>query len=330
MTQKGTLLLSQKEVAGLIGLNECIAAVEGALRLYGEGEIPKPGILGMRTTNGGFHIKTAMLDRGGRYFAAKINANFPENSQKHGLPAIQGVIVLSNAENGYPLAIMDSIEITLLRTGAATAIAAKHLSRPDSKTVTLCGCGNQGRIQLRSLREVRPVRKVFAYDIDEERAKAFADQCSKDLDIKPVSRKQLPSAVIASDICVTCTPSRQYFIAREDVRPGTFIAAVGADSEEKQEIDPSLFVSSTIVVDSLEQCSSIGDLHHAILQGIVKKDGVHAELGEIVAGRKPGRTSSGEIIIFDSTGMAIQDVAAAVHVYKRAEENNVGARVTFA
>ena len=220
--------------------------------------------------------------------------------------------------------------MTILRTGAATAIAAKYLSRTNSQTATICGCGNQGRVQLQALRVVRPILNAFVYDIDEQRARAFAATSSKDLIVVPVSRKELSAAIQKSDICVTCTPSREPLLSAHDVRPGTFIAAVGADSEEKRELDSKLFVSNTIVVDSLEQCSTIGDLHHALREGAITRNDVHAELGEVVAGRKSGRTSSEEIVVFDSTGMALQDVAAASLVYERALRSQVGIRLTFA
>jgi alanine dehydrogenase len=136
-----TLSLSRSEVARLLSLDECIAAVEEAFRLQGEGRLQTPGILAMPSTGGGFHVKAAVM---GRWFAAKINGNFSGNPARFGLPAIQGMIYLADAVNGAPLAVMDSVEITILRTGAATAIAAKHLARGDSRVVTICGCGHQG------------------------------------------------------------------------------------------------------------------------------------------------------------------------------------------
>jgi len=142
--------------------------------------------------------------------------------------------------------------------------------------------------------------------------------------------RELSGAVSRSDICVTCTPSKQFFLKREDVAPGTFVAAVGADSPEKQELDPALLVSNKIVVDNLEQCATIGDLHQALKKGLVSRDAVHAELAEVVAGRKPGRTSPEEIILFDSTGIALEDVAAAVVVYEKAASGRRNRKLNFA
>src|SRR5262249_22583702 len=166
MKRVGTLLLSRQEVAALLGIDECIAAVEEAFKQHAEGKAPPPGIVGIHARDGGFHIKAAMLHRGKPYFAAKVNANFFQNAKTFGMPNILGIIVLCDGENGYPLAVMDSIEITILRTGAATAVAAKYLARADARAATICGCGNQGRISLRALTAVRPVQTVYAFDAD--------------------------------------------------------------------------------------------------------------------------------------------------------------------
>ena len=264
MKTDGTLLLKRSEIARLLSIDECIIAVERAFKMYGEGAVSPPGILGVHAPDGVCHIKAGILEHGKSYFVAKMNANFPQNTSRFGLPTIQGVIILCDGENGSPIAIMDSIEITIQRTGAATAVAAKYLARTDSKVVTICGCGNQGRIQLQSLLSVRQLKQAFVYDVDERQARLLADEFSHKLSIEPVTKENLAVCVKQSDICVTCTPSRQYFLNRDDVAPGVFIAAVGADSEEKQEIDPTLFKSNKIVVDVLEQCATIGDLHHEI------------------------------------------------------------------
>lgn len=329
MKPSDTLLLSRDDVAALLNLDECIAAVEEAFRLDAEGKSLPPGVLGVRAHGGGFHIKAAGLELSRTYFAAKVNANFSNNFERFGLPAIQGVIVFCDGESGEALALMDSIEVTTLRTGAATAVAAKHLARPDSRTATVCGCGNQGRVQLRALARVLPLERAYAYDADEGRARAFAGEMADELGIEVVAAAGVGEAVRQSDVCVTCTPSRSYFLRREDVAAGTFVAAVGADSEAKQELDPKLLAAGKIVVDVLGQCAAIGDLHHAIEAGVVTLEDVHAELGEVVTGRKPGRTSDEEITIFDSTGTALQDVAAAAIVYERAVRLNRGLKFAF-
>ena len=317
MKPEGTLLLTGRDVATLLTIEECMTAVEHGFGLYGKGKTQPPGILGVHARDGGFHIKAGSLELNRSYFAAKVNANFPNNLKRFGLPTIQGLVVLCDGENGYPLALMDSIEITIQRTGAATGVAAKYLARQDSKTATICGCGNQGRISVRTLTKVLPIEKVFAYDIEPARAQRFATELSAEMriDIEAVTDLQAP--VSQSDVCVTSTPSKQAFLKTDFVAPGTFIAAVGADNPEKQELEPGLLCRSKIVVDLLEQCATIGELHHALNAGLVSREDVHAELGEVIAGVKPGRTSTDETIVFDSTGMALQDVVTAAAVYEK-------------
>ncbi len=223
-----------------------------------------------------------------------------------------------DTSDGRLLALMDSIEITILRTGAATALAARYLAREDSATATICGCGTRGRIQLEAIVKTRPIRRVFAYDSDHAVTSRFAQERSGTLGVDVRPADDLVAAVRQSDICVTCTPARRAVIGPADVRPGTFIAAVGADSEDKQELAPELLCAARVVVDNLEQCATIGELHHALTLGLVTRESVHAELGELIAGTATGRRSRDEITIFDSTGTAVQDVAPAALVYERA------------
>lgn len=330
MNSEEIVLLNASDVRNLLSLDQCIVAVEQAFRLYGEGKALPPGVLGMHTRGGGFHVKAGFLPLSRNYFAAKVNGNFPGNPEAFGLPTIQGIVVLCDAENGRPLAVMDSIEITALRTAAATAVAAKFLARQDSEVATICGCGKQGRVQLEALAAVRRLKKVFAYDKNEGQAIRFAQELADKLSISVIPVADLATAARQSNICVTCTTSREALLGAAAVAPGTFIAAVGADNPEKQELHPDLMVQAKIVVDLLEQCASIGDLHHAIEAGKVTRSDVHAELGEVVAGKKPGRTSHQEIIIFDSTGTALQDVAAAALAYENAKRQGCGVRLDFA
>jgi alanine dehydrogenase len=312
------IFLDSTAVRDLLSIEECIAAVERAFRLHGEGNAPQPGVLGIHAERGTFHIKAGTLDVGRPYFAAKTNANFPGNLERYGLPTIQGVIALFDAERGTPLAILDSREITSLRTGAATAVAAKYLARDDASVVTICGCGVQGRTQLAAVAAVRTLRRVYAVDRQRENAARFAREMSSELGIEVIAATDLATAARESDICVTCTPSRQAILGAGDVKAGAFVAGVGADNPDKQELAPALLARSAVVVDILDQAATSGDLHHAIAAGVMTRDDVRAELGEVVAGKKPGRLRDDEIVIFDSTGTALQDVAAAAAVYEKA------------
>ena len=303
-------------------------AVENVFCLYARGNVMQPVITGMRCDNGAFHIKAGLLGLNHNYFVTKINANFPGNPKKYQLPTIQGVIVVCNAVDGRLLALMDSMEITILRTGAATGVAAKYLASETANIATICGCGNQGRISVRALQRSRRLRKLFAFDVDHDQIDRFRLALDGDLEIVPVGMADLGTALRESHIVVTCTPSKQPFIWRAH-QARTFIAAVGADSEDKQELHPDLLARNTVVTDLTDQCISIGELHHAIANGMMTRTEVHAELGEVIAGKKPGRTSGEEIIIFDSTGTALQDVAAAAIVYEKAIALHKGNKIDF-
>src|SRR5262249_20570000 len=283
----------------------------------------------LHAKDGSFHVKAALLTLDQAYFAAKTNANFPRNGARHGLPTIQGVVVLCDAVIGQPLAVMDSMAITALRTAAATAVAAKYLARQQCSTALICGCGGQAPAQLRALLRVRSPARIYAYDQDTAKAKAFAAALGSETALQIEQVADLRPAVAASDIVVTCTTAQRYFIERDMVRPGTFVAGVGADNENKQELDPELLAHSKLVTDITEQCAAIGDLHHALAAGVMSAAGVHAQLGEIVAGLKRGRESEEEIIVFDSSGTALQDVAAAAAVYRRALAESASRRFSF-
>jgi len=330
MSVEEILVLSAHDVAALLTIEECITAVERAFRLYGEGNALAPAVLSLHVPGGGFHVKAGVLDSSRTYFAAKVNGNFPGNPVHFGLPTIQGVIALYDAEKGSPLAVMDSREVTSIRTAAASAVAAKYLARPDSSTLTICGCGIQGRVQSRAIAAVCRIGKIFLYDKNHEQAVRLSHTLFDDCGIQVTPVSDLADATIQSDICVTCTTSREPLLGTSHVRPGTFIAAVGADNPEKHEIHPALMASSKIVTDIVDQCAAMGDLHHALKAGTVTGDDVHAELGEIVAAKKAGRETDDEIIIFDSTGMALQDVAAAAAVYEKAQRQGLGIRLNLA
>jgi len=324
-----TVILDRREVEALLSPQLCMEAVEDALRCAALGEVPPSGILGMNALHGSFHVKAGLLAAGGTYFAAKVNANFAHNPARFGLPTIQGAVLLFDAGDGRLLAIMDSMALTARRTGAATAIAARHLARSTCSTLLICGCGEQAPEQLRAVLSMRSPARVLAFDTDPDTARAFAStaQSVQGVHISPVD--DLRSAMPASDIVITCTSATSAFVTPELVRPGTFIAAVGADHEDKQEIAPELMARAKVVTDSTQQAARIGELHHAIAAGAMTEGDVHAELGEMLAGLRSGRVGDEEVTIFDSTGLGLQDVAAAIAVYRRALEKGRGAGVAL-
>jgi ornithine cyclodeaminase/alanine dehydrogenase-like protein (mu-crystallin family) len=239
------------------------------------------------------------------------------------------VIALFDAADGRLLALLDSAEITCLRTAAATAVAAKYLA-PDPAAVTICGCGEQSRSQLRALACVRRVTRAMAFDLDAGRAKRFAADMAAELGVEVVVIRDPLEAALDSDIWVTCTSARRWFLGRAHVRPGAFVAAVGADNPEKQEIEPELLAGSAVVADILEQCATSGDLHHAISAGLMRREDVRAELADVVSGGRPGRLSGDEIVVFDSTGTALEDVAVAALACRRARAGGAGLAIHLA
>jgi alanine dehydrogenase len=305
------LLISRRELASLMDLAAYYRAVESAFLAHAEGRAAVPMPMHIALDGGGLHAKGAYIDAGAheRFAAVKVNSNFPGNPAR-GLPTIQGAVLLYDARDGRLLAILDSIEITSKRTAAAGAVAATHLARRGSRTIGICGCGEQGRAQLAAIARVLPISRAWAWDVDAARAGLFAKEMSNALGLDVSAVDNIGDA----DVIVTATSAGEPFLRR--VAPGTFIAAIGADNPHKSEIHPELMATAKVVTDLTAQALAMGDLHHAPVAR------VHAELGEILAGRKAGRETDDEVIVFDSTGVAIQDVAAAACAYQRA----IGAR----
>ena len=326
---KPKLILSRSEIAGLMSTSDYVAAVEAAFRCYATGgaEVPMP--MHIRAEDGGFHVKGARVALDRSYVAIKVNANFPGNEHRAGLPTIQGVIVLFDSANGSVLAVMDSIEITLQRTAGATVLAARFLAREEADCVAICGCGEQGRAQLTALMKVMSFRRALVWDMNQEKAAAFARDMNQRLGMEVIAVRDVGDATRPSAVVVTATSAQTPFLTRNMVSAGTFVAAVGADSPEKSELSPDLMAGAKIVVDLLTQCAVMGDLHHAIHAGLVTLQDVHGELGDLVTGRISGRTDPGEITVFDSTGTALQDAACAARIYRRAIANRVGRSLTM-
>ena len=325
-TTRPPLMIGREQLVRLMGLDDYLHAVEAAFRAQADGRTRMPLPLHIEVDGGGFHAKGAYVGMPGEtgYVAVKVNSNFPGNPAK-GLPTIQGAVLLYDASDGVLLAILDSMEITSKRTAAASALAAQHLARKDARAVAICGCGEQGRAQLAAIARVRAIERAYAWDADAEKARRLAEEMGTALSIPVKAITVMQDATLRSDIIVTATSSKTPFLTPDCVGPGTFIAAVGADNPHKSELHPQLFVGTRVVVDSLEQAAVMGDLHHAIAAGKATRDSVHAELAEVVGGGKPGRTTDDEITIFDSTGLAIQDVASAAAAFERFRDHGPGA-----
>jgi alanine dehydrogenase len=325
-----TVVLGARDVARYLTIRECIDAIAGTLRAHEAGKSRGSASSGFALPGGSVHAKLAALEHDGRVFiAVKANVNLPGNPIRSGRPTIQGALILLDGDDGRPLAIMDSIALTSIRTAATAALAAEHLALPDARTITIVGCGEQGEAQLRAMAAVRPLRAGFAVDVDPAKAVAFADRASIELGwrIEGVASTDLAPSVAASDICVTCTTSGAPILLAGHLHPGLFVAAVGADNPAKQEIDAAALAQSRVVVDSLAACAAGGDLHHAMKANVMTEQDVYSELSAIVSGRVPGRVSRDQAFVFDSTGTALQDIAAAVLVYQRAADAGAGLRI---
>ena len=323
-------LLTRGDVGRLLTIEDHLRAAETAFRSLGEGKAELPAPLHLAGIDGGFHAKAAALALERPYAAIKVNGNFPGNPARFGLPTIQGAILLFDAEKGSPLALLDSIEITLARTAAATALAARHLARGEARVATICGCGAQASAQLEYVAAILPLDKVHAWDQAPERARDFAEQAAHRFGLNVTPAGELRRATLESDVIVTCTTAREPFLGLRHLAAGTFVAAVGADHPEKQELEPELLAGALVYADSIDQCAVMGELHHAIREEWMSRDEVAGELAELVSGRKDGRTKAAEIIVFDSTGLAVQDVAASAMAYERAVETGVGLEVELA
>ena len=313
-------MLDASQLNSLLDMRDCIREVENAFRARGEGRLAPSAVVGLELNGGSLHAKLGALESG--YAAAKINANYPDNPSARGLPVIQGLVVLFELLSGMPLACMDSAIITAMRTAAASAVAASYLAVSHASSVAFIGCGTQARAHVQALRHVRPLKRFVLFDRDPAVAGQFATLLGGAEAV--MIARDAREAARSSEIVVTSTPSRSALLDVGDVTPGTFIAAVGADNEHKQEMAPSLLRAAAVIVDDLDQCSRIGDLHHALREGIMRRDDVRASIDQIVAGTSNGRRGDDEIVIFDSTGVAIEDVAVVALAYERAERTNTG------
>ena len=317
-----TLILTQKDVEELLTMKETIEAVEKAFELHAKGLTQMPSKVYLTFEKGDLRAMPAYLD--GKAGIKWVNSH-PENPKK-GLPTVMAILIYNDPETGFPLAIMDGTHITNFRTGAAGGIASKYLARKDSKVFGFVGCGRQAYTQFLALKEIFDIELVKAYDIVQSNAEAFTEFC----------RRFGVDAVVAEledvcdcDVLTTTTPSRKPVVRAEWIKEGTHINAIGADAPGKQELDEKVLLKAKIVVDDLKQAIHGGEVNVPISKGVIKPEVIYATLGEIVAGMKKGRERDEEITIFDSTGIAIQDIAVASVVFNKAVQKGVGLKVRF-
>ena len=324
-----TLYLTQEEVKSVLDMSSTLEAVESAFGEMGKGKIEMPARVYLHFDKGVLIAMPAYMP-GLNAAGTKLVTVHPGNKAAYGLPAVIARIVLNSPENGVPLAIMDGTYITALRTGAAGATGIKYLSREDSREVGLCGAGVQGRSQLMGLMEVRPgVKRVKVYDILPEAREAFVEEMRAKypkVEFKPVGSPR--EAAEGSDIVITCTPSPEAFIDGAWLKKGCHVSAIGADTGAKRELMTSVIKKADkLVVDFIPQAFVVGDFKVPKEEGAIAEEDIYAEMGEIVAGKKKGRTSPDEVTLFKATGLAIQDVGTAHKVYQLAKQKGIGKKL---
>lgn len=322
-----SLVVTESELRACVSLDEeGLGAIEDAFVRYANGEARVPPVVGIEIPehHGACDVKGAHV-LGFPYFAIKISTRYFENPSRFGLSTGSGMMTLVNAENGVPeVLLLDNGYLTHVRTALAGAVVAKHLAKRTPSVVGLVGAGNQARLQAQALQMVRPSQRVLVYSHVPE----GTDRCARDmaevLGCEVVAVRSPEEAVRPADVVITTTPSTTPLVRAEWLRAGAHVTALGADAPHKQELDPMVFERADLVVcDSRAQCAVRGDLHHALESGAVTADS-SVELGEVCAGREPGRTSDDQVTVCDLTGVGVQDTAIAVLAFRRASAAGLG------
>ncbi len=309
-----TLILSRADLQKILTMEMALAAVEHAFAVHGRGEaqMPPKVYLSLPQYAGDFRAMPSYME--GIAGVKWVNSH-PENPQRHKLPSVVGVYILSDAATALPLAVMDGTLLTAFRTGAAGGVASKFLGARSPRTLGLIGCGVQARVLLSAHRALYEVPRVLAADASREAAERFAAETGA----------QVATVEEASgcEIVCTMTPSRTPVVRRDWIRTGTHINAMGADAHGKQELEARILQDARVFLDDMEQATASGEVNVPLHDGEYRREQIEGTLGEVVAGRKPGRRGD-EITVFDSTGLALQDLALARVVYEEARRRGVG------
>jgi len=327
-----TLLLSRSDIEKLLPMEDAIVAVEAAFGDLAAGKVTMPQRSAIRLpAYDGLHLgMPAYLAGVNSALGLKVVTVYPRNPVEHNLPTTIGVLLLSDPATGAPLAVMEAGFLTALRTGAVGGVAAKYLARQDAKRVGVFGAGQQARTQLRAACAVRRITSAKVYDIDPARARSYAAEMSDQLAVKVESVADPASVVRGADILVAASSSASPLFKGQWLEPGQHINAIGSHSPDRRELDTETIVRSKVFPDLRTAClAEAGDLLIPIREGAIAETHLGPDLGEVVAGKKPGRESDQEITVFKSVGLAIQDIAAASLIYRRALEKGVGTDFSF-
>jgi len=316
-----TLLLGPDAVDEHTPLAAVIDAVEAAFGAYARGDVvmPAKSYVDLPQYNGDFRSMPAYVAADDWDAAAVKWVNVhPDNPADHDLPTVLGTLIYSDPETAFPLAVMDGTHLTRKRTGAAAAVATDYLAVPDADSMGVVGAGVQSYTQVDAISQVRDIETVVVADRSEEAVAAFVDHFDDRFDVRRGSIEE----AAACDVLSTVTPVEDPIV--HSVGPHTHVNAIGADAAGKHEIADDVLLDATIVIDDFEQCTHSGEINVPWSEGVLDEDDIHAELGEVVLGERPGREAIEGVTVFDSTGLAIQDVACAHVAYETARADGAG------
>jgi len=323
------LVLTRKDVERVLSMKDAIEAVENGLRELALGHVlmPQRTVIKVAAHQGLHLAMPAFIGGDSETLAVKVVTVYPQNPARHMLPTTIGTLLLNDPKTGALQAIMDAGFLTAMRTGAVSGVATKHLAKPDARTCGIFGAGPMARTQLLAVAAVRPLERAVVYDSDAKARDTFAAEMPERASV-PVKAASDPRECLACDIVCAATSSRTPVFDGSLLRPGTHLNGIGSHSPDARELDTETIRRSKVVVDHLPAClAEAGDLILPIREGAFSEDRVHASLGDVIAGLKPGRVSSEEITLFKSVGLAVQDAATAELVYRKALASGIGTHV---
>lgn len=326
-----TLLLNKEQVGRLICMKDVIGAVEEAYKAFNSGQVNQPPYtcIHLPPPRGEIDFKLSHCSANEIISMKASSGGFPNNPTEHGVPSGMGTVLLFDARSCALICVMDGSLLTGLRTGAAGAVSVKVLARQNARKITSIGTGKQARMQIRAIHHVMKIEEIHAWDHHPENLARYKADIEGEFGIPVVMARSMQAAVEQADILITTTRGKGALVEAAWIQPGTHIVAMGTDTYGKQELEPEIFRHAKIVNDSTAQCIEKGETWHPLNQNIISQANIHAEIGEILLGQKPGRETEDEITIFDSTGMAIQDNTTAAKIYRNAIASGTGTTFEF-
>lgn len=324
------LTLGNSDIKNIVNISKIVELVEVAFRekALGRVQMPPKIYVFFDRYHGDLRAMPAYLESFDIAGVKLVNSH-PMNPSIYGLPTVVATIMLFDPRNGVPLCIMDGTWITGARTGGAAAVATKYLARDDSSTVGLVGAGFLAMFHVEAFTTVMDVDKIYVYDVDRSRSERLAEEVMRRFGLKVLVVDTPRDAVEYADVLATLTPAKAPIVMDGWVREGLHINAMGADAPGKQEMDHRILKRAKIVVDDFEQAIHSGEVNVPISQGLLSREDLYAELGEVVTGLKSGREHFKEVTVFDSTGLAVQDVIVAHHIYVEAVRRGLGTKINI-